>query len=355
MLYYFGSFLQNLFGPARLLQSYFVLIVIALYLGFILTKIIVPYFYEKLPHDRGREFAAESEAAKGKPTGAGIVFISIFVFTALLCTPLSFAQGATLSLVWFTMLTGFLDDKSKTSWGEYRKAFLDLCLSLAEAFLLLWNTTSLNGGRLFFWLPFFAKPVFVHPAVYIAAATAMLWTSINTTNCTDGIDGLSSVLVLIALLTFGGIFYFVLGHAGIAEYLLVPHLADGSKWSVIVFSLIGTLLGYLWHNAYPSEVLMGDAGSRAIGFFLGSCVMISGNPFLIFATSTIMLINGGMGLLKVALLRFCRIRIFSNVRFPLHDEMRKKYGWSPTQVLIKFFIMQILCTIALLGIFFKVR
>lgn len=355
MLYYLGEVLKNFFGPARLLQSYLVLIVIALYLAFILTKIIVPLFYVRLPHDRGREFVQGSEAARGKPTGSGIVFVSIFIFVAILCTPVSIVQTATLVLVWLTMLSGFLDDKSKTSWGEYRKALLDLCLSLAEAFLLVWNAQLQNDGNIFFWLPFFAKPILVHPALYITIATVMLWTSINTTNCTDGVDGLSSSLVLIALLTFGAIFYFVLGHIDIARYLLVPHLLDGAKWSVIVFSMLGALLGYLWHNAYPSEVLMGDAGSRALGFFLGVCVMISGNPFLIFATSTIMLINGGMGLFKVALLRFFHIRIFSRVTFPLHDEMRKKYGWSPTQVLIKFFIMQILCTIALLGIFFKVR
>ena len=114
-------------------------------------------------------------------------------------------------------------------------------------------------------------------------------------------------------------------------------------------------MGYLWHNAFPSSVLMGDAGSRALGFFTGFCVMLSGNPFLIFATSSIIFINGGMGLLKVALKRFFHISILEKIRFPLHDHMRKNRGWSPTQVLIKFTIMQLLITVALLAIFFKIR
>ena len=114
-------------------------------------------------------------------------------------------------------------------------------------------------------------------------------------------------------------------------------------------------MGYLWHNAYPSKVLMGDAGSRALGFFIGVCVMVSGNPFLFFATSSIIFLNGGMGLLKVALLRFFKIRIFDSIRFPLHDHMRKNRGWSPTQVLVKFMILQVLVTIAVLGIILKVR
>ena len=66
-------------------------------------------------------------------------------------------------------------------------------------------------------------------------------------------------------------------------------------------------------------------------------------------------VNGGMGLLKVFLLRFFKIKIFENVRFPLHDHMRKNRGWSPTQVLIKFMILQLLITVAVLGILLKIR
>jgi phospho-N-acetylmuramoyl-pentapeptide-transferase len=100
---------------------------------------------------------------------------------------------------------------------------------------------------------------------------------------------------------------------------------------------------------------MGDAGSRALGYFIGVGVMVSGNPFIILATSSIILINGGMGLLKVFLLRFFKIKIFENIRFPLHDHMRKNRGWSPTQVLLKFMILQLLITCAIMGIFLKVR
>jgi len=123
----------------------------------------------------------------------------------------------------------------------------------------------------------------------------------------------------------------------------------------MLFALAGVLMGYLWHNAFPSKCLMGDAGSRALGFFIGVAVMVSGNPFLILATSFIIFINGGMGLIKVFLLRFFKIKIFENIRFPLHDHMRKNHGWSPTQVLIKFMIAQMLITSALIGLLFKIR
>lgn len=356
MLYYLASHIMNIFGPGRLLQSYAVLISLALYTGFILVYFLLPRCYRFLPSDRGREFTINAEAAKGKPTGGGVVFISVFVAVALIFAPIDLQQAIILALTWLTMLTGFLDDRSITSWGEYKKGALDLCISLCGAFALYYLNPDLNrNGEVCFWLPFISFSVTVCAPVYIAIAVLLLWTSINTTNCTDGVDGLSSTLVLIALITVGVLFYFVLGHKDIAAYLLVPHLSDGAEWAIITFSLAGVLMGYLWHNAYPSKVLMGDAGSRALGFFIGAAVMVSGNPFLIFTTSSIMFLNGGTGLLKVALLRFFKIRIFSNIRFPLHDHMRKERNWSPAQVLVKFMIMQVLVTIAVLGIILKVR
>ena len=356
MIFYLGDLLQKYFGPARLLQSYTVLIALALYTGFFVTYKILPLFYEKLPHDRGREFTLTAEAAKGKPTGAGVVFITIVALICILFIPMGIVQYGILLLTWLTMLSGFLDDKSINSWGEYRKGLLDLLISIAASFLLYFCTKNASpNGKVYFWLPFISHPLAINPAVYIIIGVILLWASINTTNCTDGVDGLSGTLVLLALITLGTIFYFILGHKDIASYLLVPHLADGAKWGLMTFALSGTLMGYLWHNAYPSHVLMGDAGSRALGFFIGAMVLISGNPLLILATSTVIFLNGGMGLLKVALLRFFHIKIFENVRFPLHDHMRKNLGWSATQVLLKFMIIQILITVAVVGIFFKVR
>ena len=358
MLYYLGLYLQNYWGPARLLTSYAVLITLALYLGFILAYKLIPKFYNILPQDRGREFTLKdnAEAAKGKPTGTGIVFITIFVIICFLICPMSWTRASIVLLTWITMLTGFLDDRSTASGGEYLKGALDLIISVVTAFILYFSIKQISpDGIVHFWLPFFANEVAVNPVVYIVICTIMLWASINTTNCTDGVDGLSSTLVLIALLTLGILFYFVLGHKDIAAYLLIQHLPAGANWAVLLMAMAGVVMGYLWHNAFPSHCLMGDAGSRALGYFIGVGVMISGNPFIILATSSIILINGGMGLLKVFRLRFFKIKIFETIRFPLHDHMRKNLGWSPTQVLLKFLIIQLLITIAMMGIFFKLR
>lgn len=356
MIYYLGLYLQQFWGPSRLLTSYTVLIAVVLYAGFFLATFLIPKFYKFLPSDRGREFTINAEAAKGKPTGAGSVFITLFVLLCFICIPFDLTQALTLLLTWLTMLTGFLDDRSVKSWGEYLKGFLDFVISVATAFVLYYGLKSSSpDGIVYFWLPFVSTQIAVNEIVYIIICTIMIWASINTTNCTDGVDGLSATLVLIALFTLGVVFYAILGHKNIASYLLVPHLVTGAQWGAMLFCLAGVVMGYLWHNAFPSHCLMGDAGSRALGYFIGACVMVSGNPFMILATSSIIFINGGMGLLKVFLLRFFKIKIFENIRFPLHDHMRKNLGWSPTQVLLKFMIIQLLITAVLLGILFKVR
>jgi phospho-N-acetylmuramoyl-pentapeptide-transferase len=186
-------------------------------------------------------------------------------------------------------------------------------------------------------------------------STVVLWTSINTTNCSDGVDGLSSTLVLLALLSLGAFLYFVVGHGGISEYFLLPHYPDAAGWAIMIFVLVGSLTGYLWHNAHPSALLMGDAGSRALGFFTGVAVMKTGNPALIVIVSTVLLVNGGAGLVKLALLRFFRIRILHSVRFPLHDHFRHLRGWSNTQVLVRFALIQVMVIILLFGMIVKVR
>ncbi len=356
MLYYLGGILTEYFGPARLLQSYTVLILLSLYAGFFLVRYGMPHFYRFMPHDRGREFTVNAEAAKGKPTGAGVYFITVFVLLSFIFVPLNLLQGGTLILTWLMMLTGYLDDRSVASWGEYRKALLDFVICLAASLLLAYSEMhSSPDGKIYFWLPFMTNRIAIPLVLYVVIGVILLWASVNTTNCTDGVDGLSGTLVLVALLTMGVIFYFILGHTDIAKYLLVPHLVNGASWGTLTFVLAGVLMGYLWHNAFPSKVLMGDAGSRALGFYIGMCVLVSGNPFMILATSLIIFINGGLGLVKVALIRFCHINILTNIRFPLHDHMKINHGWSPTQVLIKFLIIQLLVTMAIVGIIFKVR
>lgn len=348
MVYFIGELLREVYGPFRLLNSHLMLIVTGLFVAFFATLVLLPRSFRWLPYDRGREFAVHADIARGKPTGGGVVFITIFVLVSLLVVPFGFEQLAIIALVWGAMITGYLDDRSPKPWNEYLKGALDLALAFVASLVIAEMGTAV-------WLPFTKEVFAVPPALYVGVSTLVIWLSINTTNCSDGVDGLSSTLVLLALITLGALLYFVVGHGEIAGYLLVPHYPQAARWAIMIFVLVGSLAGYLWHNADPSRVLMGDAGSRALGFFLGVMVMNTGNPFVVVIVGSVLLVNGGAGLLKLALLRFFRIRVFRNVRFPLHDHFRKTANWSNAQVLVRFSLVQLLVMLVLIGIILKVR
>jgi phospho-N-acetylmuramoyl-pentapeptide-transferase len=358
MLYALGIYFENAWGPMRLLASHLFLGGLGLGLCGFLTWWLLPRLAERYcPRDRGRAHAVEAGKAQGKPTGAGIVFIPMFLAIQLLILPMSWEVFLIIALTLATCVIGFLDDKASVPWGEYLKGSIDLGLGVAAAYII-------SGGEpVSIWLPFTKSVIELAPIYYIPLAVLWIWIAINATNCTDGVDGLSGTLAGIAFLSVGALLYFVLGHVEMSSYLLVPHYKDGAVYALLAFSLAGSLAGYIWHNAHPSRVLMGDAGSRAIGFLLGVLVLKSGNPFLSLVVASVLLVNGGTGLVKVALLRFAKIAIFKNIRFPLHDHVRKCLGpvpgeypnWSTPQVLVRFSLVQLLASIVLMVIILKLR
>jgi phospho-N-acetylmuramoyl-pentapeptide-transferase len=285
----------------------------------------------------------------GKPVGAGMIFIPIFLILSLLVIPIHPRIIEIIACVGLMMLEGFMDDRNDQGWSEYRLGVVDLAISFLGAVAI----SQFDAVEI--WFPLVKTTLSVPPWIFIPLATGMIWLTINATNCSDGVDGLSASLSGLAFISLGAILYGIVGHEGIAHYLLVPHYPDGAFWGMLAFIMTGGLAGYLWHNAQPSAVLMGDAGSRPIGFLLGVLILASGNPFLIFVVASVVLINGATGLLKVALLRFFKISIFKNVRYPLHDHVRHCLGWSNTQVLVRFVLIQAVGTPLFLLLLLKVR
>lgn len=349
MFPWLGQQLTEFYGPFRLLTSHIVLIGLGLVFAAVSTWYLLPRLKSRLPTNGARAFAVSAQQSVGKPVGAGIIFIPIFLIVSLLVIPIDLRFFEILGCVALAMLEGFLDDKSKDGWGEYRLGAIDLAISLLGA------SAVCQFGDVRVWLPLLKTPLFVSPWLFVPLGAALIWLTINATNCTDGVDGLSGSLSALGLVYLGGILYGIVGHEGISEYLLVPHYADGAIWAILSFVMVGCLAGYLWYNAYPSLVLMGDSGSRPIGFLLGTLILASGNPFLIFVVAGVVLVNGATGLLKVALLRFFNIGIFRTVRYPLHDHVRQNLGWSNTQVLVRFVMLQALGTPILLVLLLKVR
>ncbi|MDD5901549.1 MAG: phospho-N-acetylmuramoyl-pentapeptide-transferase [Lachnospiraceae bacterium] len=279
-----------------------------------------------LPRDGGRDYAVDGKLSQGKPRGAGFVFILIFALTVFLFLPLDRERSIYVILTVAAMLTGFLDDCSKAPWGEYKKGILDLIISVMVAVTYInFNGTTLSIALL-------DVQITIPAVIFGILATLLVWVSINVTNCTDGVDGLSATLTSITLLSF----YFSAESTG---------LADDYRYMTLL--MVACLLGYLWYNATPSRMMMGDAGSRAMGLFIAVTALQTGHVLLYIPFAILMILDGGLGLVKVALLRFLKIRILKNTRTPLHDHVRKNLGWSNTQTVFKFAIMQIAIAFAI--------
>ena len=349
MLSWLGEQLLAIYGPFRLLTSRLFLVGLGVILASFITWYLLPRLWARLPTDQGRQHAVEGHQARGKPVGAGIIIVPVFVIVSVLVLPLDVRFLAILGCALLAMVEGFLDDRSHGGWSELSLGLVDLGISFLGALAFC----QMQAVQV--WLPFIKTPVAIEPWLFLPLATGLIWITINATNCTDGVDGLSGSLSAIAFLCLGAILYGIVGHVDVSRYLLVPHYADGASWAVMSFVMAGCLAGYLWYNAFPSAVLMGDAGSRPIGFLVAMLVLASGNPFLIFVVAGVILVNGATGLLKLALLRLFKIGIFRNVRYPLHDHVRHAHGWSNTQVLVRFALLQALLTPLLLMVLLKVR
>jgi phospho-N-acetylmuramoyl-pentapeptide-transferase len=349
MLHLLAEAYGHLFGPLRLFTSHLFLAGFAGAAGLILTFWLLPRYWHLLPRDRGRAYAVDAEKSIGKPMGAGVLFVPVFALIVLLVVPPSWPYLIVLGCLLLSMFVGYLDDRKDGGWNEYSLGAVDLGISiLAAAAVCELATYEL-------WLPLVKEFVVVPPWLFVSGGAILIWVTINSTNASDGVDGLSGSLSAIGLVFLGAILYAAVGHQEIAAYLLVPHYPHGSNWSMFAFAMVGCLAGYLWYNCSPSTVLMGDAGSRPIGLLLGVLVLASGNPFLIVVVAGVVLVNGGTGLLKVALLRFFRIPIFRDVRYPLHDHVRHRLGWSNTQVMVRFMLLQAAGTPLLLMLLLKLR
>lgn len=276
-----------------------------------------------LPRDQGRDFAVEGKKSAGKPRGAGIIFVLVFAVAMLLFADLSLELCIYLMLVVIEMLTGFFDDTADKPWGELKKGILDLIVALAVALTYL----QYNGST----IRFAGKELVLHPVLFVICAVVLVWASINVTNCADGVDGLSGTLVIITLATI---------------YVIDNIRAAGSEFSFPILLFIVCILGYLWYNATPSRLLMGDAGSRAMGVFISIAVLKSGSPFLYIPAAFVLIMDGGLGLVKISLIRVFKIHILKNTLTPLHDHVRKKLGWSNTQTVFRFAIIQIVISLA---------
>lgn len=301
-----------------------VLSFIGIMAAFLLTCLFMSKCNQLLPKDAGRAFAHDGKLSAGKPRGAGFIFVLVFIGVSLLCGQMTRENLIYIVLVAAAMMTGFLDDCAKTPWGEYKKGILDLVIAVMVA------VTYLNFNSSEVYLATLNKTIDIPPVLFGILTVVLVWVSINVTNCSDGVDGLSGTLTIITLLSI---------------YIIDVLAGADMEFGYLLLLFVTCILGYLWFNATPSILMMGDAGSRAMGLFIAIAALKTGSPFLYLLVAVVLILDGGLGLLKVALLRFLKIKILKNTRTPLHDHVRKVWNWSNTQAVYRFAIIQVVASV----------
>ena len=292
-------------------------------LAFALTALMDSMFRERLPHDHGRAFAVNGELSKGKARGSGLIFVLCIALVTLAVIPFRVEYLIYTALLIASMLSGYFDDAADTAWNEYKKGLIDFVIAVVAGVTYLnFNGT---GVQLLNWA--FSIP---YP-VYLLLIVVLIWASINVVNCTDGVDGLSASLAVVSIGTF-----------------LLAYWEELGEYATAGVIFIGALLAYLWSNAKPSTLLMGDAGSRAMGFFLAILALKSNHPFAFLLAALVFIMDGSLGILKISFKRFLHISILKKTLTPLHDHVRKRMGWSDEQVVARWLILQAVASALLL-------
>jgi phospho-N-acetylmuramoyl-pentapeptide-transferase len=292
----------------------------------------------------------------GTPTMGGILIVAAATLSTLLWAELTnvYTVVCLAALLWMGML-GFLDDYLKVVRGRteglvarYKMVgqwVFGLGLGLFLISFPVWpipaNWTS---------LPFFADwvAVFWIP-VYVLFVGAVVSGTSNAVNLTDGLDGLATGLAGIAAATFG-IFAYVIGRVDTSAYLGLFYLPGAGEMSIFAVALAGAALGFLWFNAHPAEVFMGDTGSLALGGAIGVMAILLKAEFLLVIVGGVFVMETVSVILQTSYFKYTARKYGAGRRIfrmaPIHHHF-EQLGWAETKVVVRFWILGILC--AMLG------
>ena len=313
-----------------------------------------------------REEGPEShQAKKGTPTMGGVLIICSVLLSTLLWARLN---GPYKLYIWMTLAgtllfaaVGFADDYikivKKRSLGltGKQKLISQFVIALGIwAVLYFTNSYSWNLSIPFLKATAEANPAisisYIGPFVYVIFILVYLLGMTNAVNLTDGLDGLATGVTLIAVAALTGVTY-VSGDARWAAYLDLAHRPEAAELTVFCGALVGASLGFLWYNAPPAEVFMGDVGSLGIGGAIGIVAVLTKQEFLMVIIGGVFIIEALSVMTQVSYFKFTKRTTGTGKRIfkmsPLHHHFEVS-GWKETKVVFRFLILAIL--FALVGL-----
>ena len=180
--------------------------------------------------------------------------------------------------------------------------------------------------------------------LYVGAAIFILTATSNAVNLTDGLDGLAIGPTITSAMTFG-ILAYIAGNTVFSKYLGVPYVAGGGELTVFAMAIVGAGLGFLWYNAYPAQIFMGDVGSLALGGALGSLAVLTKHEILLVLVGGIFVLETVSVILQVISFKTTGKRLFAMA--PIHHHYEKR-GWSEPKIIVRFWIISILLALVAL-------
>ena len=314
----------------------------------------------------GQNYVDKAEAAGGltartdkrqTPTMGGLMIVVVMDLAALLWA--QWNELVVLTLLSLIVLAGlgFYDDYAKVTKQNNLGTTSTIKLvvqTLLAAFigLYLWmvpDTTKLVSD---INVPFYKHPIASGSIILGLAVTVLaIVGSSNAVNLTDGLDGLAIGCTIIVTTVFI-VFTYVAGNAVLSRYLQVPFVSGAGELTVFCSAMFGASLGFLWFNAHPAEVFMGDTGSLALGGALGIMAVLIHQPFILPIAGGVFVAEAGSVMIQRTWFKYTKRKTGVGKRVflmaPLHHHFERK-GWHETKVVTRFYILCILCAVVALS------
>jgi phospho-N-acetylmuramoyl-pentapeptide-transferase len=291
-----------------------------------------------------RDDGPQSHLAKrGTPTMGGLMILTSVTVAMLLW--MDFTNRYLWACLFITVgfgLIGFLDDYDKVTKRSHKgvSGKVRLLAEFAIAGIGCWIIAGGAGSELY--IPFYRGPVIDLGPFYIVFAAFIVVGAGNAVNLTDGLDGLATMPVIIASLTFLVIAYLV-GNAVFARYLGVPHILGVGDLTVLCAAIVGAGLAFLWFNAPPAAVFMGDTGSLALGGALGAIAVSTQHEIVLGIVGGLFVLEAMSVIIQVFFYKRTGRRIFRMA--PIHHHF-EQMGWSEPTVVIRFWIISFVLALA---------
>jgi phospho-N-acetylmuramoyl-pentapeptide-transferase len=342
--------LFNLFRYITFRSAY--ALVTALLISFLVGPAIIRWLARIKVGDIGRQDAPDSHMKKaGTPTMGGLIILCAIIVPVLLWADLTnryiqIASLATLALGGIGFYDDYLKVVKKQPKGLVGRKKLagQMVLALAVGAFLLWFPLNPDYATKTNFL--FLKNVFLELGwFFIPFVILVITSSSNAVNLTDGLDGLAIGVFLFSAAAYAVMCYLT-GNFKLAGYLNIVFMRGSGELTVFCASMIGAAMGFLWFNAHPAEVMMGDVGSLALGGAIGTVAVLIKQEILLFVVGGVFVVETLSVIMQVASFKLTGKRIFKMA--PLHHHF-ELLGWSEQKIVVRFWIVAFICALLALS------